>query len=305
MSKPLKRIAVIGTGILGTQIAMLSSNAGCEVRAYDERPQAFDEAYDRISADLKQRNIAPLIPWQSWGACMERVQRVTCLDVAVQDAELIMEAVPENVELKNKVFKELGRKAPPEAILATNSSSIPVSRMEASSGRPERCLNIHFYFPVEGVNIVDIMGGTMTLSEVVEKGAAWIRSIGCIPLRVKKEIPGFCFNRVWRSIKREALYLWANEFVDFRDIDRAWMVFTKMTEGPFALMDKVGLDVVYNIETTYYRDSNDPRDRPPNALLEMVRRGELGVKSGKGFYTYPAPEYLRPDFLDQSVSPIH
>jgi 3-hydroxybutyryl-CoA dehydrogenase len=220
----------------------------------------------------------------------------------LQDAELVIEAAPENVDLKNKIFKELGRKAPPKAILATNSSSIPVSRMEISNGRPERCLNIHFYCPVEGVNMVDIMSGTMTLPDVEEKGVPWIRSIGCIPLRVKKEILGFCFNRVWRTIKREALYLWANGFVDFRDTDRAWMVFTKMKEGPLALMDKVGLDVVYEIEMTYYRDSNDPKDRPPDALLEMVRRGELGIKSGKGFYTYPDPEYLQPDFLNPSIS---
>ena len=105
-----------------------------------------------------------------------------------------------------------------------------------------------------------------------------------------------------QAIKREALYVWANGFVDFRDVDRAWMVFTKMKEGPFGLMDKVGLDVVYGIETVYYRDSNDPRDRPPDALLAMIKRDELGVKSGKGFYTYPDPEFLQPDFLKPNRS---
>ena len=193
---------------------------------------------------------------------------------------------------------KLGEKAPREAILATNSSSIPVSKMEDSSGRPERCLNIHFYFPLQGVNMVDIMGGTRTLPEVMEKGVEWIASIGCIPLKVNKEILGFCFNRVWRAIKREALYMWANGFVDFRDTDRAWMVFTKMKEGPFALMDKVGLDVIYDIEMVYYNDSKDPKDKPPDALLDLVKRGELGVKSGKGFYTYPDPEFLQPGFLN-------
>jgi 3-hydroxybutyryl-CoA dehydrogenase len=224
------------------------------------------------------------------------------LGIAVQDADLVIEAVPEDVQLKNEIFAQIGRMAPPRAILATNSSSIPVSKMEASSGRPERCLNIHFYFPLEGVNMVDIMGGTKTLPEVMDRAAAWISSLGCIPLPVKKEILGFCFNRVWRAIKREALYVWANGFVDFRDVDRAWMVFTKMKEGPFGLMDKVGLDVVYGIETVYYRDSNDPRDRPPDALLAMIKRDELGVKSGKGFYTYPDPEFLQPDFLKPSRS---
>jgi 3-hydroxybutyryl-CoA dehydrogenase len=297
MDKPLERVAVVGTGILGTQIAMLAVEAGYRVRAYDQREGAFDEAYSRIQSDLRRRKVTPLIPWDSWEACKKRVQQVMDFDTAVRDAQLVVEAVSEDLEIKNKIFTELGRKAPPGAILATNSSSIPVSRMETSSGRPERCLNIHFYFPLEGVNIVDIMSGTKTLPAVMEAALAWVRSIGCIPLRVNKEIFGFCFNRVWRAIKREALYMWANGFVDFRDTDRAWMAFTKMKEGPFALMDKVGLDVVYDIEMVYYRESNDPKDKPPDALLEMVKKRELGVKSGKGFYTYPDPEYLRPDFL--------
>ena len=92
--------------------------------------------------------------------------------------------------------------------------------------------------------------------------------------------------------------MWGNGFVDFRDVDRAWMVFTGMKEGPFALMDKVGLDVIHDIEMLYYRDSNDPKDKPPKALLEMIKRGDLGVKSGKGFYIYPDPEFMRTDFIN-------
>jgi 3-hydroxybutyryl-CoA dehydrogenase len=148
--------------------------------------------------------------------------------------------------------------------------------------------------------MVDIMGGTRTSPEVLEKGKAWIRSLRFIPLTVNKELLGFCFNRVWRAIKRETLYMWGNGFVNFRDIDRAWMVFTGMREGPFALMDKVGLDVVHDIEMVYYNDSKDPKDIPPDALKKKMQKGELGVKSGKGFYTYPNPEYLDPDFLNPS-----
>jgi 3-hydroxybutyryl-CoA dehydrogenase len=174
---------------------------------------------------------------------------------------------------------------------------MPVSRFEKDGGRPEQVLNIHFYFPMQGVNMVDIMGGTRTRPDVMEKGIAWIKSIGFVPLTVKKELLGFCFNRVWRAIKRETLYMWGNGFVDFMDVDRAWMIFTRMQEGPFALMDKVGLDVIWDIEMVYYNDSKDPKDHPPRALKDMIDRGELGVKSGKGFYTYPDPTFLRPDFL--------
>ena len=298
MSKPLEKVAVVGTGILGAQIAMLAVHAGYRVKIFDPREEAFIETYNKIQNDLKAKDMTPFIPWEDWEACKQAIQRTTDLGEAVKDAELVIEAVPENLDLKKQVFKELGQKAPPGAILATNSSSMPVSKFEENSGRPEQCLNIHFYFPLQGINMVDIMGGTKTLPEVIQKGTEWIRSIGCIPLTVKKEILGFCFNRVWRAIKKEALYIWGNGFVDFRDVDRGWMVFTGMKEGPFALMDKVGLDVIHDIEMVYYRDSNDPKDKPPDALLEMIKRGDLGVKSGKGFYTYPDPEFMRADFIN-------
>jgi 3-hydroxybutyryl-CoA dehydrogenase len=298
MSKPLEKVAVVGTGILGAQIAMLAVHAGYRVKIFDPREEAFIETYNKIQNDLKAKDMTPFIPWEDWEACKQAIQRTTDLGEAVKDAELVIEAVPENLDLKKQVFKELGQKAPPGAILATNSSSMPVSKFEENSGRPEQCLNIHFYFPLQGINMVDIMGGTKTLPEVIQKGTEWIRSIGCIPLTVKKEILGFCFNRVWRAIKKETLYIWGNGFVDFRDVDRAWMVFTGMKEGPFAIMDKVGLDVIHDIEMVYYRDSNDPKDKPPDALLEMIKRGDLGVKSGKGFYTYPDPEFMRADFIN-------
>ena len=109
---------------------------------------------------------------------------------------------------------------------------------------------------------------------------------------------GFCFNRVWRAIKRETLYMWANGFVDFKDVDRAWMIFTGMPLGPFGLMDNVGLDVVYDIEMVYYHESEDPKDHPPEALKSMIGPNELGVKTGKGFYAYPDPEYTKPEFIN-------
>ena len=295
--RPFERVAVIGTGVLGTQIAMLAAHSGYSVKMYDPREGAFSETYDKLEKDLKAKQVTPLVPWGDWEKCKRAVQQTADLDEALMGAELVIEAVPENEDLKNKVFKELGEKTAPQTILATNSSSMPVSKMESSSGRPELCLNIHFYFPLQGINMVDVMGGTRTLPEVMEKGVRWVESLGCVPLTVKKEILGFCFNRVWRAIKKEALYMWGNGFVDFRDTDRGWMIFTKMKAGPFALMDQVGLDVIYDIEMVYYNESKDPKDRPPDALLEMVKRGDLGVKTGKGFYTYPDPEFLGPDFL--------
>jgi len=297
MDKPFERIAVIGTGTLGTQIALLAKNAGYEVIIYDVREGAFGETLERLRIDIQMKGIQPLIPWERLNAIKGEIREVTDLDEAVGNADLVVESVPENLELKQKVFGELGRKAPPEAIFTTNSSSIPVSRMEESTGRPKKCLNTHFYNILEGMNMADVMGGTRTTQDVIERGVAWVRSMGCLPLTVKKELLGFCFNRVWRAIKREVLWMWGNDYVDFRDVDRAWMTFTKMKMGPFGLMDGVGLDVIHNIEMVYYNESGNPKDKPPQALIDKVNRGELGVKSGNGFYTYPDPEFSLPGFL--------
>jgi 3-hydroxybutyryl-CoA dehydrogenase len=298
MNKPFERIAIIGTGLLGTQIAMVSAYAGYEVSVYDTKEGAFNETYDKLYADLKAKNVNPYIPWDNWGKCKSSIQFTTDLSNALKDVDFVVEAITEDLEVKRKVYKQLGETAPAKAIFASNSSSLPISRMEESSGRPERCINTHFYLPLQGMNMADLMAGTKTLPEVMQKGEDWIRSLGFIPLRVKKEMLGFCFNNVWRAVKRQSLFMWGNDVVDFRDIDRAWQIFTHMKGGPFALMDTVGLDTVYNIEMVYYNDSNDPKDKPPDALLEKIKKGELGVKSGKGFYTYPNPEFLQPDFLN-------
>ena len=292
---------MIGTGTLGAQIAILAANSGYDVTIYDVREGALGETIDRLCSSIQAKGIQPMIPFERVNILRGKIREVTDLEEALRGAELVVESVPENLEMKQKVFKELGRKAPPGAIIATNSSSMPVSRMEESSGRPENCLNIHFYNILEGMNMADVMGGTRTTREVLDKGIDWVRSLGCIPLTVKKELLGFCFNRVWRAIKKEGLWMWGNDCVDFRDVDRAWMTFTHMKMGPFGIMDGVGLDVVYDIEMVYYNESKDPKDKPPQALKDKIDRGELGVKSGKGFYTYPDPEFARADFLNPSL----
>lgn len=298
MDKNIERVGIIGTGILGTQIALLASYAGNDVKVYDPVEGAFAVTCDILYQDLKTKSVKPFIPWNRWPACKNAVRQAADLEEAVREADLIIEAVLENLDLKRKVFEEIGRYAQPGSIMATASSSLPVSSMASAGGRPEHCLNLHFYFPLQGVNVVDIMGDSQTFPSVMAKGAQWVRSLGCLPLQVKKEMMGFCFSSVWRAVKRQTLYLWAENVVDYRDIDRAWMIFTGMKEGPFALMDKVGLDLVYDIETVYYQESNNPEDRPPAMLQEKIKKGELGVKSGKGFYRYPKPEFLRPDFLN-------
>jgi len=296
----IQNVAVIGTGILGTQIAIQAACHNYKVAVFDLDAASWARVLERLKIRMQNSSRKPTIPWPQMKRGAKLVTQCASLKEAVAGTDLVIEAVPENLALKRKVFRELDIMAPRKAILATNSSSIPVSRLEKATNRPEKCLNIHFYSLDQGRNIVDVMGGTRTLPRIIKTGKEWVQSIGCIPLTVKKEILGFCFNRVWRAIKREALYMWAGGFVDFRDIDRGWMNWSGMSLGPFGLMDGVGLDVVYDIEMVYYQESKDPKDRPPQALKAMIDRGNLGVKTGRGFYVYPDPEFRRPGFLRAS-----
>ena len=297
MEGKIRKVAVVGTGTLGTQIAILAACNNYEVFVWDIDEGSFNSGMQKLKASMKTAGKKSAFPTEDVETEANKIRFCKELEEALRDADLVIEAVPEDLELKRKTFERLDALAPQEAILATNSSSIPISKIESATKRPEQCLNTHFYYPAIGHNMVDIMGGTKTTPEVIETAKAWVRSLGLVPLTVKKEILGFCFNRVWRAIKREALYMWAEGFVDFRDIDRAWMIFTGMPQGPFGLMDNIGLDVVYDVEMVYYNESKDPKDHPPEALKAKVDRKELGVKTNKGFYTYPDPEYSKPDFI--------
>lgn len=299
MANTIKKVAVIGTGVLGTQIAALTASFDYEVSVYDTNEASFQKGIENIRNLSSAAKKKPTVTIQDWERGISRIQFCDQLKEALTDVDLIIEAVPEDLELKRKVHKQLDAMAPAHALLATNSSSIPISKIESATQRPERCMNIHFYIPAMGLNMVDIMGGTYTSADVMGAVKSWVQSINCVPLEVRKEILGFCFNRVWRAIKRETLYMWAEGFVDFKDIDRGWMIFTGMPLGPFGLMDNVGLDVVYDIEMVYYNESEDPKDHPPERLKAMVDKNELGVKTGNGFYTYPDPEYTKPEFLNK------
>jgi 3-hydroxybutyryl-CoA dehydrogenase len=293
----IQNVAVVGTGILGTQIAIQAAYHRYKVTAFDLDDAAFAKVLERLKIRMKNSSRKPTLPWPQMQKASRLVKKCKTLREALAEADLVIEAVREDLNLKRKVLKQLDLWSPRKALLATNSSSIPISLIESATTRPEKCLNIHFYGLDQGRNIVDVMGGTRTPASVIKTGKEWVQSIGCIPLTVKKEILGFCFNRVWRAIKRETLHMWADGYVNFKDIDRGWMIWTGMSQGPFGLMDGVGLDVVYDIERMYYQESKDPRDRPPKALKTMIAKGNLGVKSGKGFYTYPNPEFRRPGFL--------
>nr|MDO8080058.1 3-hydroxyacyl-CoA dehydrogenase family protein [Candidatus Freyarchaeota archaeon] len=297
MGKEIKTVSMIGAGFMGKQIAAWAATHGYALRIYDNSPEALEKAKEFVIGTIEFYFMGK----DAKGDKKEVLSKVTYHDKlsdAVADADFILEAVPEDLELKKKVFAQIDKAAPPHAIIATNSSSIPVSKIEGAVKRKDKVLNVHFYAPIYQRPMVDIMRGTKTSDETLEKGKEWIESIDCVPLVVKKECLGFVFNRVWRAVKKECLKIWAGGYADFKDVDRAWRIFSGMNMGPFALMDSIGLDVVYDIEMSYYKESGNPDDKPPKALKDMIDRGELGMKSGKGFYDWKGPlEFTSPDFI--------
>ncbi len=196
MAKDIRNVAVIGTGVLGTQIAIQAACFGYEVFAFDEADGVFDRTSQALLMAITVTGKGPVVDRAVWQEKSMKVRRVNHLEEAVANADLVIESVLEKLQLKRRMFSQIDLIAPGGAILATNSSSIPVSRIESATNRPAQCLNLHFYYPALGVNIVDTMAGSKTSENTMRSGVNWVRSIGCIPLPVKKEIFGFCFNRV-------------------------------------------------------------------------------------------------------------
>ncbi len=299
----IKRIAIIGAGTMGRMISLQIARHGFPVTLYDIQSEML--------TDAKQAQRDYLAGWMSAGdititdseTILARITLSSDLLEAVKDADLVIEAVPEQVDLKRKVFKQLDAVMREHAIIATNSSSIRVSLLEDATERPEQVANFHFYTPVWDSPMVEVGGGTQTSSDVLDALSEFAIAIGILPLRVQKESTGFIFNRVWRAIKREVLRVADSGVASFEDIDRAWMIkYGTHDLPPFAQMDRIGLDVVQAIEEHYARESGDPADLPPPILTEKVARGDLGQKTGCGFYTYPNPSYAQSDFLKPDKS---
>jgi 3-hydroxybutyryl-CoA dehydrogenase len=294
---PIKKITVIGAGTMGFQIALQIAKSGYEVSIYARHPERLQEIAEELRRLLVNRGNIPAPAVEDWLKKAEKIKVPQDPQEALREADLVVEAVSENLDLKRNMFALMDSLAPRDAILSTTSSTIPISSIEDATQRPDRCLNLHFYQPPLLNNMVDIMAGRWTTAEVIKVAQEFVRAIGCVPLLVKKEMIGLGFARILHSLYQQALSMWAGGYMDFRDMDRAWMIFTKMPQGPFGLMDAIGLDVLFDLLTVYYQESKSPQDHPPQALKEMIDRNELGRKTGKGFYTYPHPEYTRPEFL--------
>jgi 3-hydroxybutyryl-CoA dehydrogenase len=279
-------VAVIGAGTLGRRIALMFAAHGAEVNIYDLAEAQRNAAVDYVSHNL------PALTEGLTGVVPGHVSAQADLAEAVHDAWLVVEAIPERVELKIQVFGQLDELAPADAILASNSSSYASRMFLDKVQRPERVLNIHFYMPPKQ-NAVDVMSCGKTDRDVIDFVIATLPQFGLYPFEARRESTGFIFNRVWAAVKRESLEVVAEGVSTPQEVDEMFQLNTG-SAGPFRMMDQVGLDVVLDIEEHYCAEHPEYPEGPRRLLRTYLQHGRLGVKSGAGFYDdYPRPAEQR------------
>jgi 3-hydroxybutyryl-CoA dehydrogenase len=277
---PLGRpVAVVGAGTLGRRVALMFATRGGEVRVVD--PDVEQRAAARAFVEQQLPAVVGQVPAGAPG----RVTTSADLAEAVADAWLVVESVPERLELKRRVFADLERLAPADAVLASNSSSYPSSQLVDGLRTAERVVNLHFFMP-PARTAVELMSCGSTASTVIALLLDVLPSYGLEPFLARRESVGFIYNRIWAAIKREALAVAQEGVATPEEIDRLFNANLGTETGPFRRMDAVGLDVVLAIEEHYATVRPGLSEGPRALLREHLEQGRLGVKSGRGFYDY-------------------
>ena len=298
MPESIQRVCVVGAGFMGSQIALHCAVHGRDVWLHDISETALARTEIQLRRLLIEQAAAGVVDDAAAAVALGRLRRTTSVGEAAAEADIVIEAVKEDLAVKREVFAALDRICPPHTILTTNSSSLRISRIESATSRPGKVLNTHFVQPVWKHPFVELMGGSQTSTETMQSVKSFMESMSLLTIMVRKENTGFVFNCIWRAVKKESLRLLDQGVAGVEDIDRAWMIQMESDMGPCAMMDRIGLDVVRDIEQVYYEESGDSRDAPPRVLEEKIACGELGVKTGRGFYTYPQPAWQQPGFLN-------
>ncbi|CAH0125603.1 3-hydroxyacyl-CoA dehydrogenase [Microbacterium foliorum] len=282
----MKNITVLGTGVLGSQIAFQTAFHGFDVVAYDIDQAALDRAAERFDA-LAARYVADGVENAAGGgaeAAIARIRLTSDLTDAAAAADLIIEAVPENLELKQSIYRTLADAAPETTIFATNSSTLLPSALAASTGRPDRFLALHFANEIWSHNTAEVMGTPETDPAVYDAVVAFAAEIGMVPIPIKKEKAGYLLNSMLVPFLEAGAGLLVDGIADPEAIDATWRIGTGAPAGPFEIYDVVGLTTAYNIS----RMGGEKQQRFAQLLKEQyIDKGKLGVSTGEGFYTYP------------------
>lgn len=283
---PIQHIVVVGAGAMGSQIGMICALAGFDTTVTDLQTDALDRAErqlrDRLRRDVDKGRRTD----EDVTAAFRRLHFSKDLATAAGSADYVIEAAVEKLDVKRQLFAELDRLARAHAILATNSSSIVSSRIADATGRPDRVCNLHFFNPALIMKCVEVVRGPQTSDATVAASVELAERLGKVPVVLDKEIPGFIANRILGAVRDEAIFLLENGIASVEDIDTACRTALGYPMGPFELMDLTGIDIGYLTKMDRFAESGDPRDQPSESVSALVARGELGRKTGRGWYDY-------------------
>ncbi|ALC90760.1 3-hydroxybutyryl-CoA dehydrogenase [Bacillus sp. FJAT-18017] len=284
----IKKVTVIGSGVMGHGIAQVYALAGYPVRMYDLKDEFLQKAMELVRSNLSLLVQEDVITEQQKAAAIELIVPTTDLEEAVQDADFITEAIPELLELKWELFSNLEKFAKPEAIIASNTSTFPISRLIEKATTPERMLITHFFNPAQLVPLVEIVKHDNVAQETVQVTKDLMSEIGKTPVVLNKDVPGFIANRLQAAIVREAFYLLKEGVADARDIDRAITDgpgFRWSFIGPIETADFGGLDVWKRVVENLAPELDESKGAP-EVIEELFAQGKLGTKTGEGIYKY-------------------
>ena len=283
----IKKIAVLGAGLMGHGIAQVAAQvAKCEVSLRDVRQDFLDKGMGMIQSSLQKFVDKGKISEEEMSETLGRIHPMLELKEAVADADLIVEAVPEKVEVKKGVFVETEKYAKEDAVIASNTSSISITLLASTTRRPENFCGMHFFNPPQLMRLVEVVRGAKTSDETVDIVVKAVEMMGKEPVVVKKDSAGFVVNRILIPALNEALYLVWEGVADRDEIDKAIRLGLNWPMGPLTLLDHVGLDTTSSILEVFQRELGDRKYRPCPLLTQMVKAGLLGRKTGKGFYDW-------------------
>jgi 3-hydroxybutyryl-CoA dehydrogenase len=280
----IKRVMVVGFGTMGHGIAQVTVQAGYSVIGMDIDEKAFErglKSIDRSVSKFVEKGVLK----EKKEEILGRLKTTKDLSLA-KDADMVIEAVFEDIKVKKEVFKELDRICPPHTIFTSNTSAIPISEIASATKRPGRIVGTHFFFPVPLMKLVEVIKGISTSQETLETTKKFAISIGKIPVIVKMDIAGFLANRMWLLLAMEAIRLFEKGAGTAEDIDQSLILGYNHPMGPLEIADMSGLDVLCGAVTAIYNDTARPEYAPPMILKRMVAAGLHGRKTGKGFYEY-------------------
>jgi 3-hydroxybutyryl-CoA dehydrogenase len=282
----LKRVLVVGAGTMGSQIALQTALSGrYDVTLVDTMPGQLDRAQAQNLRLLDRAVEKGRLTEPAAAGALARIELSSDLDSASASADLVIEAVIEDFDAKKTVFEALGKHAKKDAILASNSSTIAISRLAGITGRPELCCNMHFFHPVTVMQLCEVVRGPKTDDATIATAMDFVRSIDRTPVLLQKEIWGFIVNRILFAASEEAMRLLEGGYASAEDIDIAVQKGLNWPMGPFHLLDFSGLDIFYGAMKDRHRQGEG--EDAPEFLRKLVEAGQLGKKTGKGFFDYP------------------